>query len=266
MSKTLLIYEKAVPVSSQKHREWSVQTGKNYSFAKHLTAVPLTAVEFPHAAAEYAIVFTGNEENVMPSVIMGVRQNENLYVKEDNAWGAKYIPAFVRRYPFVFASNDEGKSFMLCIDEEYSGCNQEGRGERLFDSEGNKTQYIESVLEFVKQYQAHFQLTQNFCKKLRELQLLDPMNAQMTLTGGQRINLTGFLAVNRDKLKALAPEKLAELAKTDELELIYMHLQSMRNFTAMVERVQGLPSTAATAGAAPAPEPPAPAPAPEGGA
>lgn len=261
MSKTLLIYEKAVPVSSQQHRDLAVQSGKDFGFARHLTAVPLTAVEFPHAAAEYAIVFTGNEENVMPSVIMGVRQNENLYVKEDNTWGAKYIPAFLRRYPFVFASNDEGKSFMLCVDEEFSGCNREGRGERLFDAEGNKTQYVESVLEFVKQYQAHFQLTQNFCKKLKELQLLDPMNAQINLPGGQRINLTGFLAINRDKLKALPAEKIAELAKTDELELMYMHLQSMRNFTAMVERVQGLPSAAATAGAAPAaPEPPAPAP------
>ena len=42
--------------------------------------------------------------------------------------------------------------------------------------------------------------------------------------------LGGFMAVNRAKLKAVPGEKLAELAQTDELELLYLHLQSMRNF------------------------------------
>jgi hypothetical protein len=47
------------------------------------------------------------------------------------------------------------------------------------------------------------------------------------------------MAINRDKLKALPGDKLAELAKTDELELLYLHLQSMRNFAAMIERLGG---------------------------
>ena len=45
------------------------------------------------------------------------------------------------------------------------------------------------------------------------------------------------MAVNRAKLKAVSGDKLAELAKTDELELIYLHLQSMRNFTALKDRL-----------------------------
>lgn len=237
MSKQMLIYERVVPVSRQRHGNWSIKTGHDYSFARHVNAVPLTAIEFPAAAVEYAIVFTGSDQGIMPAVIMGVRENENLYMKEDGSWHGKYVPAFVRRYPFVFSSPDQGKTFTLCIDEEFDGCNQDGRGERIFDADGNRTQYIESVLDFVQQYQAHFQRSRDFCETLAELDLMEPMHARVTLGNGQQLDLTGFMTVNREKLKELEPDKLAELAKTDELELIYIHLQSMRNLTNMAERV-----------------------------
>lgn len=238
MSKQMLIYEKAVPVSSQKHRDWSVKTGEDYEFARQANAVPLTAVEFPAASEEYAIVFAGTDEAVMPAVIIGVRNEENLYLTSSGEWKANYIPAFVRRYPFVFSSTDDGKNFTLCIDEDFAGCNQEGRGERLFDADGNRTQYLETVLNFLKQYQAHFQRTSAFCKQLKDLSLLEPMQAQVTMADGNKINLTGFMAVNRDKLKEVPAEKFAELVRTDELELVYLHLQSMRNFTNVSERVR----------------------------
>lgn len=237
MSTQLLIYERAVSVNKQKHGDWSVKTGNSYDFAKHLNSVPLTAVEFANAATEYSIIFAGNEETVMPAVILGVRDQENLYLSEEGKWTSKYIPAFLRRYPFVFASSDDGQRFTLCIDEEFSGCNQDGIGERLFDTEGEKTQYLQSVLNFSSEYQGQFNLTQVFCKKLQELDLLEPMQAQITLLTGQKLNLGGFQAVSRERLKKLSDEQIATLAKTDELELIYLHLQSMRNFNAMVGRI-----------------------------
>jgi hypothetical protein len=46
------------------------------------------------------------------------------------------------------------------------------------------------------------------------------------------------MAVDRKKLKALTGEQLAEMAKTDELELLYLHLYSMRNFSTVKDRLQ----------------------------
>jgi len=246
MSTQLLIYERAEPINKKKHSEWSVKTGSNYDFAKNINSVPLTAVEFPSAASEYSIIFAGNEEAVMPAVILGVRDQENLYLSDDGKWNSKYIPAFLRRYPFVFSGSKDAKQFTLCIDEEFTGCNQEGKGERLFDADGEQTQYLKSVLNFSSEYQGQFNRTQMFCKKLKELDLLEPMQAQITLPSGEKMNLGGFQAVNREKLKALTNEQLGELAKTDELELIYLHLQSMRNFNAMINKVSGKDVTSET--------------------
>jgi hypothetical protein len=202
-----------------------------------VNSVPLMAVEFPAAAPEYPIVFAGAGEGVMPAVILGVRGQENLFLTAESTWKAKYIPAFVRRYPFVFSTSEDNKTFTLCIDEAFGGFNQDARGQRLFDDQGKPTEYVQNVLKFLQEYQVQFQRTQTFCRKLKELGLLDPMQAQVTLGSDKRTSLTGFQAVNRDRLKALAGDKLAELAKTDELELIYLHLQSLRNFSGFGERL-----------------------------
>ncbi|WP_432698190.1 SapC family protein [Marinobacterium sp. YM272] len=234
MATQLLFYNTAVPVSQEKHGDLSVKTGNSYAFSKEVNSVPLTAVEFSLAAAEYPIVFAGNEESVMPAVILGARENENLFVGDDGLWKGKYIPAFVRRYPFVFSSDPSGKQFILNIDEGFEGANRDGRGERLFDSDGTQTQYLKNVLNFLQEYQAHFQRTQAYCKRLKELDLLQPMQAQFNLAEGEKRSLSGFQVVNREKLKEIGQEDLAKMMKTDELECTFMHLYSLRHFNDMV--------------------------------
>jgi hypothetical protein len=250
MSTQLLFYENATPVSSQRHQQWSIDVGNDYGFTRRTNSVPLMAVEFPNAALEYTIVFAGGEDAVMPAAILGVQNDTNLYVDDQGKWHAKYLPAFVRRYPFVFSSNDNGATFTLCIDEAFSGVNQDDRGSRLFADGGERTEYLENVLKFLQDYQNEFQRTQLFCKKLQELGLLEPMQAQIKLRSGQQMSLTGFMTVNRNKLNALEPDKLSELARKGILELAYMHLLSLKNFTAMMERVAG----AVRSGEAPAGE------------
>lgn len=245
MSAQLLIYESAVPVSRSRHEKHSVEVGGDYSFAKTINSAPLTAVEFPLAAAEYAIVFAGNDKAVMPAVILGIRGNENLYLTGASAWDAKYVPAFVRRYPFVFASQNEGRNFTLCIDERFPGLNQEGKGHRLFGDDGKPSAYTDNVLKFLQEYQAAFQRTQAFCARLKELDLLEPMQAQVTTGAGERLSLGGFMAVSRERLKKVPGDTLAQLAANDELELIYLHLHSMRNFNLMRERLAAAASAAA---------------------
>lgn len=232
----LLFYENAVPVSSDRHKKLSVKTGANYKFAEKVNSVPLTAIEFGQAAVEYPIVFSGNSETVMPCAILGATATKNLFVKDDGTWGGKYVPAFVRRYPFVFAQDEGGKQLILHIDESFEGCNKDDKGERLFDSEGNQTQYLKNVLAFLQDYQQRFNRTQLFCKRLLELDLLRPMEAQFNLPSGERQSLSGFQTVDREKLKAVSNEDLGTMMRTDELECLFLHLSSLRHFGSIAER------------------------------
>lgn len=237
MSTQLLFYSSASPISFQRHHDWSVESTGGFSFAGHTNSVPLMAVEFAKAAGEYAVIFAGDDKKVMPAAVLGIQNDSNLYVDEEGGWTSRYVPAFVRRYPFVFSSADSGKTFTLCIDEDYAGVNQEARGNRLFTEDGERSEYLNGVLNFLKEYQAEYNRTRLLCDKLVELELLEPMQAQVKLKSGKQLSLTGFQSVSREKLNALAPDTLSELARTGALELIYMHLFSMTHFADMMERV-----------------------------
>ena len=237
MPNQLLFYSSATPITVQRHKEWAIAPTGDYEFAGKTNSVPVMAVEFAKVAAEYALVFAGDKERIMPAAILGMQNDANLFVDDDGKWDAKYIPAFVRRYPFVFSSGDDGKRFTLCLDEDYAGVNQEARGNRIFDDEGERTDYLTGVLEFLKEYQIEYNRTQLFCDKLMELDLLEPMQAQIKLASGKEMSLTGFQAVSREKLNELPPDTLAALAKTGALELIYIQLFSMKNFSEMTERL-----------------------------
>ena len=244
MTTAVLFYGEATPVNEQRHRDWSVETGTNFAFARRTNSVPLMAVEFPSAATEYAIVFADMDGGMtLPVAILGMEDKQNLYITDDGGWKATYIPAFVRRYPFIFATGDEGKTFTLCIDEGFAGCNQENRGERLFNDEGEQTDYLDGVLKFLQEYQLQHQRTRAFCQRLGKLDLLEPMQANVALKSGEKMSLAGFNVVNRDRLKGISADQAQGMLKTDELELIFTHLHSLRNFGAMIDRI----STGATA-------------------
>jgi len=239
MTKQLLYYEHAVPLSAKLHEKWSLAPRADYEFASHSNSVPLAAAEFPAAAGEYAIVFAGQEGAISPVAILGLKPDENLYLDETHQWEARYIPAFVRRYPYVFSKSKEGDKLILCIDEQYGGWNQEGDGQALFDENGEHTEYLGKILNFVEDYQRQSERTQAFCRKLGELELLEPMAARFKLPSGDKAQLTGFMAIDRDKLKALSGDTLAELARTGGLDLMYAHLQSLRNLEKVLVRISG---------------------------
>src|SRR5262249_43189482 len=116
MTTQLLLYETVVALSFGRHRDSCVEIGGNYSFSGKVNSVPLMAVEFPLAAADYAIVFAGTKEGIMPAVILGLRGNENLYLSNDATWEAKNISAFLSPSPIAFSPSPLPQRFRLCVD------------------------------------------------------------------------------------------------------------------------------------------------------
>mgnify|MGYP006288804705 CR=1 FL=1 len=235
MAPQLLFYERAVPISSENHREVTIEGRSDYAFARATNVVPLTTPEMATAAAEYAVVFVGQGDEVVPAALLGVRDQRNLFVDSHGRWDASYIPAFVRRYPFVFATGQDPKQLMLCIDEASPLINREGRGERLFDATGARTSYLDNVLTFMQRFQAAFQRSQQFARQLNQLGLLQPVQAQLRGPEGE-LSLRGFMRVDREKLNALDDATILQLFRSDALEVIHLHLASMRNLQKLGER------------------------------
>ncbi len=237
MTKQLMLYSRVVPISQDRHAETSVQTGKDWRFAADLHTAPVLVAEIEPASAEMPIVFAGEGDAIAPVALLAVRAGENAFVSAEGKWTGSYIPAFFRRYPFVFAETGADKQTLtLCIDEDHAGVNTEGRGERLFDSTGERTQYLSNMLKFVTDFETQHSLTREFCKRLVALKLLEPAVATVTLPDKQTLTVTGFHRVNRDKLRELDDTTVVELFRNDMLGLIHTHLASLAHLATLANK------------------------------
>lgn len=235
-----LFYKKIVPLNKEQHKSLFIEPIESYAFSKDTNSLYIAAVEFPRVVSEYPIVFGKDKDGtVFPVVLLGLKTNQNLYVDSAGAWKANYIPAYARRYPFILANpgNDTKGQFTVCIDENYSGFNTAKEGQCLFDEKGNESAILKQAVDFLKDYQAHVELTTAFCNNLVTLELLEPMQANIKMQSGENYSIGGFQCVSREKLKNLSAKKLAELVKSDQMELIFAHLLSLNNVSVLMDKL-----------------------------
>lgn len=230
-----IYYEKPVLLHRDTHRQRKVAPSQSFAFARKANSLFLAGAEFGEAAREYPIVFTRAGGKVVPVAMLGLRARENLYVDDSGHWQAAYIPAFVRRYPFVL-SELPGQQLGVCIDEAYPGLNDR-EGEPLFDAAGNNTPFLQNALDFLNRYQQEYVRTDVFCQRLTEMGLLMEMNARADLTDGRSFTVNGLMIVDEKKLLALPDAWALQLFRSGELHWVSMHLASLSNMQRLVDRL-----------------------------
>lgn len=235
---TLLFYQKPVQLNSDVHKNARLGgLSGNFGFARETNSIPLAAVEFFDAAREYPIAFTGNDGGAMfPIAIMGVRQDENLFVSASGRWEGRYIPAFVRRYPFVLAEKPETEDFNVYLDEAYPGFGA-ADGDRLFTDGGGNAPLLKQALEFLSSYQGEIRRTRLFVERLQALNLLIPRVLEVVRPNEQPLVLQGFSVVDESRLSSLGDAELLDLARTGLLAWIHAHLMSLGNVSALGDRL-----------------------------
>jgi len=233
----VLIYQKPVALNAETHKDLCLKGTSRYDFAANVASVPLTAAEFTQAALHFPIVFSADEAAPMPVDLLGTGSGQNVFVDEAGAWTGGYLPALLRRYPFVFGPAVEDGQMALFMDEAYEGFNTDGKGERLFDADGAQTGYLQSVLGFLQNFQVSFAQTELFAKQLAKLDVLRPAEATVQLGGGRSTKVVGFQTVDREALKKLDDAALREVFNSDALECIFLHLASLGHVDALAKRI-----------------------------
>jgi len=229
-------YEKPVLLDREKHRKRRVGPSTSFAFARKANSLYLAGVEFGEACKDYAIVFTrAANQKILPVAMLGLRSRENLYVDDKDQWTASYVPAFVRRYPFVLAELS-GQAMGVCIDEAFSGLSDK-KGEPLFDAQGHNTPFLQNALDFLERYQQEYRRTEAFCQHLEQAGLFTEMNAKADLVDGRSFTVGGLLVVDEQKLMALPDAVALSLFRVGELHLVSMHLASLSNMKKLVDRM-----------------------------
>jgi hypothetical protein len=230
------MYKNPIFLNSVTHKSVKIAPVTSFKFAKNLNSVVVVGQEFLEAAKFYPVVFTKTkEEEIIPVALLGLRNNENLFVDEDGKWkeGA-YVPAFFRRYPFILASNvGQDASFAVCVDSAYEGFGEKD-GMALFDDKGGQTKEFQRVIEFLKTFQAQHGATVELVKALKELDLFRDVSANITLPKGEKLGFAKLMMVDETKMMALGDEQALELFRKGFLSWVYAHLYSLSNFRPMM--------------------------------
>ena len=235
------LYREPELLDPSRHRRLRVGTLADFSITRGMHGAFITATEIPQAALEFPIVFihsgerdAGGKATISPIVLLGLSQGENLYV-DGTRWDARYIPAFIRRYPFLTATLRQAGATGVMIDRAWSGFS-ETDGEALFEADDKPAPGLRRAIEFLEMFEAEAQRTRAFCARVAELGLLKEMKADATLPGGSTLSVDGFLVVDEEKLQGLADDVVLEIHRNGMAMLLHMHLASLVNMRHLVER------------------------------
>jgi hypothetical protein len=234
----VLFYSKPEPLSRELHAKIGLRrVERPFGFAAATNVVPLTVAEFPIAGLSYPIIFAG--ERRQPLAVMGVNAGKNLYVSEDGAFEVgSYIPAYIRRYPFVLANDSGRQQLVVCIDRAASMLGED-YDLPFFDEKGEATDYTNGCIQFCNEFETEGRRTESFVKLLTDLDLFETRRSLYTPTNpdgtaGEPQTIAEYFAVSEDRLKALPDSKLRELIDNGAIGQIHAHQMSLGGWDRLI--------------------------------
>lgn len=213
-------------VSKISHGDLRWKGYDNYQFAALDTVTPLVMHELPKAAMALPLALIKQDESFIPVAVQGLQPGQNLFVAPDGRWIGPYIPATYRGYPFALAQTPDGQT-VLCVDAD-SGLISDTEGEPFFDEQGQPSQPVKDVLNFLQQVQANRELTQRLCAALNAEGLIQPWPITLKGEQGDR-TVQGLYRIDEAKFNALSSEALHSLHQAGALPLVYCQLLSMQH-------------------------------------
>jgi hypothetical protein len=237
LSGEVLFYSRPEPLSKESHGKLGLKSIENpYAFTAHSHLAPLTVTEFGPAALCYPIIFVGDQKT--PVAVLGVNANENLFVDSHGAYEADcYLPAYVRRYPFVLANDAQAQRMIVCIDRGAPMISE--APDISFFENGEPSAYTQNAIEFCNNFEAERQRTESFVALLGELDLFETKQAMFTPpttdgTAAEPQVIAAYQGVSEQKLNALPAAKFAELRDSGALAQIYAHLVSLLGWDRLI--------------------------------
>jgi hypothetical protein len=224
-----LFYNAIEPLNVTQHGKMHVRKLLKMGQMAKTHAIPITVDEFTLVQRHYPIVFSIGDKPI-PIALMGLNEGVNVFLDEDGRAldNNLYIPAYMRRYPFMLARiRPESDELSLCFDPTSGAVGEFEEGEALFDGD-QPSQATVAILEFCEQFEAAGQRTAAFMEDLLKSNLLMDGEVAIQPEGfEQPFVYRGFRMVDEEKLRDLRGDELRKMSQNGMLPLIYAHLFSL---------------------------------------
>lgn len=224
-----LFYNSLEPLNAGEHGNMRIRAIEKAPQMGKAHAIPVTVDEFALLQRFYPIVFsTGNSP--VPLALMGLNEGVNVFIDDEGKLIEKqlYIPAYMRRYPFLLAKlRPDTDELSLCFDRTAGSIGDFEDGELLFEN-GEPSEATKAVLQFCEQFETAGQRTGVFMEEIVKSGLLMDGEVAIQPEGSpQPFVYRGFQMVDEEKLRELSADDLKAMNQNGMLALIYAHLFSL---------------------------------------
>ena len=222
------------------HQDVKIITDRSARYGDDVMTAPTLPFEFRNVQAHYPILFQQNGRGgFYPVALFGFEAGENLFLDE-TGWRAAYIPAMVRREPFLIGFKDSdapgagGRVRMLSIDMAHPRVSTDV-GEPLFEPLGGRTPFLEDAANLLETIYAAREHGAAFATALQEHELIESVTFGIVLDDGTRAQLAGFSCIAEERVDALSAATLGEFNEKGYLMPLFMVLASLANVSRLVE-------------------------------
>ena len=220
-----LFYQQPVPLEPTRHAGLGLATGFDLGFTRTANSVPVNMIEMPQACHHYPIAFSP-AEGAQPVAVLGLRDDENLFLDSENNWETNaYVPAYIRRYPFIFSELPGRDELALSVDMNQEIVHENAQ-QKFFDENNAPTQLVKYALEFCQSYQAGVMQTMEFGTALEQNDLLVERQVELKANDGTKINFSGLRTVDEKKLADMPDSEFLQWRKKGWLPFLYAHMFS----------------------------------------
>jgi len=222
-----LFYKNVTPLDSVRHKSLRIsRPTRPLDYAREANVIPALVDEFDLAMVEIPIAYLPGADCPSAVFVTGSSPGNNVYVTDEGLWNGAYVPAYLRRYPFIVGDVSDSES-VLCIDESYEGLGN-ADGERFFSEKGVQEEALTNALTLAQSYRDAAVRTDAFCAMLRDFDLLQTATLDTTAPDGSKSVVHGLLIIDEAALAALPADKLHSLHSAGFLKAIYSQIASLR--------------------------------------
>jgi hypothetical protein len=211
-----------------------IDTRRSAALGDDVAFVPTFPAEFRNLQAHYPIVFRKDANGALhPIAVLGFQEGRNLFLDGDR-WDASYLPLAIERQPFLIGKGDDDLTVHIDLDSPRVGSQI---GIALFHEQGGNSEYLDRVASVLLALHNGLEGVAAFVDALLALELLESFVLDVELDDGSANRLTGFYAINEDRLRALDAAALGGLHAAGHLEPVFMAVASVANFRGLIERM-----------------------------
>ncbi len=226
------MFKQTAALKHDEHANLKILETNDYSYAREVLLAPIVVSEIANVAREFPIVFPENETR-LPCALMGLEAGHNAYVGEDGRWLANYIPAHVRRYPFILAhlekTDASEERFVIAFDPQAPQLNT-SNGHAIFAQGGELSEHMQRRMKLLEHIQRSMPLTRRLVEAIDAAGLLAERVITLSRDGKPTHQIKGMRVIDEEKLNALPHEAFAALRDQGALPLVYAHLLSWASF------------------------------------